>query len=65
MRRVPTVAAVLAAAGGAAALVRRRLAARERVSLHYEDGSMLTLDARAPQAQRLLAVAREALSSPR
>jgi hypothetical protein len=64
MRRLPAVAAVLGAAGGAAALVRRRRRPRERVSLHYEDGSMLTLDTRAPEAGRLLAVARDALSAP-
>lgn len=65
MRRLPVVAGVLAAAGAAALLVRSRHAFRERVSLHYEDGSLLDLDGDAPGADRVLAVAREALALSR
>jgi hypothetical protein len=64
MKRLAIVA-VLAAAGGAAARARRRFSSAERVSLRYEDGSMLTLDAGSPEADRLLAVARDALVAPR
>ena len=34
---------------------------RERVHLYYDDGSMVTLEPGAPQAERLLALARAAL----
>jgi len=34
---------------------------RERVHLYYDDGSMVTLERGAPEAERLLAVARSAL----
>jgi hypothetical protein len=64
VRRLAAVA-VLAAAGGAAARARRRFASTERVSLRYEDGSMLTLDSGTPEAERLLAVARDALAAAR
>jgi hypothetical protein len=59
------VVAFLAAAGGAAARARRRFASVGRVSLRYEDGSMLTLDPGSPEAVRLLAVARDALGAAR
>jgi hypothetical protein len=64
LRRLAVVA-VLAAAGGAAAHARRRFASAERVLLRYEDGSMLTLDSGSPEADRLLAVARDALATAR
>jgi hypothetical protein len=64
VRRLAVVA-VLAAASGAAARARRRFASAERVSLRYDDGSMLTLDSGSPQADRLLAVARDALGATR
>ena len=64
MRRLALVA-VLAAAGGAAARARRRFASAERVSLRYDDGSMLMLDSGSPEAERLLAVARDALAAAR
>jgi hypothetical protein len=56
---------VLAAAGGAVALVRRRRAAAARVAVFHQDGSMLVLDQHAPQAVRMLAVARDALRAAR
>ena len=42
-------------------LIHRRDARRERVHLYYDDGSMVTLEPSAPQAERLLALARAAL----
>jgi hypothetical protein len=42
-------------------LARRRVAPRERVHLYYDDGSMVTLEPSAPEAERLLALARAAL----
>jgi hypothetical protein len=42
-------------------LSRRREERRERVHLYYDDGSMVTLEPSAPQAERLLALARAAL----
>jgi hypothetical protein len=64
VRAVPAVVAVLVAAGSVA-LVRRRRSGAERVSLSYDDGSTLTLDAGTPEADRLLAAARDALSPAR
>ena len=42
-------------------LSRRRDERRERVHLYYDDGSMVTLERGAPEAEQLLAVARGAL----
>jgi hypothetical protein len=42
-------------------LARRRVPPRERVHLYYDDGSMVTLESSAPEAERLLALARAAL----
>jgi hypothetical protein len=42
-------------------LSRRRSERRERVQLYYDDGSMVTLERGAPEAEQLLAVARGAL----
>ena len=55
---------VLLAAGSVAGslLVRRRAARRvERVDLYADDGSMLSLAAGSPEAERLLPIARELL----
>jgi hypothetical protein len=41
-------------------LARRRSSPRERVHLYYDDGSMVTLEPSAPEAERLLALARAA-----
>ena len=43
-------------------LIHRRDARRERVHLYYDDGSMVTLDHGGPEAERLLGIARTALS---
>ena len=42
-------------------VVRRRDRRRERVHLHYDDGSTVTLERGAPEAERLLELARAAL----
>ena len=42
-------------------LSRRRRERRERVHLYYDDGSMVTLEHGAPEAEQLLAIARSAL----
>ena len=59
-RRVLVVAA--AVAGTAAVLVRRRGRHHERVTVGYEDGSSITLEAGSPDGDRLLALARPALA---
>ena len=43
-------------------LARRRDERRERIHLYYDDGSLVTLERGAPEAERLLAIARAALS---
>jgi hypothetical protein len=53
------LALLLVLAGPLLYLVRRRDRRRERVSLYYADGSMVTLDRRGPGADRLLALARD------
>ena len=54
-------------AGGAVAvtvLVRRALrGSDERIDLYFEDGSMISLEGDSPEAQRLLPVARDLLST--
>ena len=47
--------------GGLLHLRRRREAARERVHLHFDDGSTVTIADDASDAQQLLALARPAL----
>ena len=42
-------------------LSRRRDERREGIRLYYDDGSMITLERGAPEAERLLAVARSVL----
>jgi hypothetical protein len=65
VRRLPLVAGLLAAAGAAALVERNRRAGRERVSLHFGDGSLLSLERGAPEAERVLAAARQALAAAR
>lgn len=47
--------------GGPLYLRHRRDAGRERVHLHFDDGSTVTLADDAPDAERLLALARRAV----
>jgi hypothetical protein len=58
----PAVVALLLAAGGAVLLRRRTISRGEHVDLYYDDGSMISLENGAPDTQRMLAIAREALS---
>jgi nucleotide-binding universal stress UspA family protein len=66
LRRLLGLLVLAVAAVGAAVVVRRRVSSpRERVELYYDDGSMTSLEAGTPDAERLLAFAREALSAAR
>jgi len=60
MRRRRAIVLLVAAASALAVLRRRRGAHRERVTLGYDDGSMLELEAGTPDADRLLVLARAA-----
>jgi hypothetical protein len=59
MRRLVTL--LLVVGGTLFVLSRRRPARRESVSLHYADGSMVTLEPSTPGFERLVAPARQAL----
>ncbi len=63
----PRLLAAFAAIGVLAAfLVRRRLAGRRtQMDLYFADGSMVSLSDDSPEAQRLLPLAREILSTAR
>ena len=56
---------LLAAAAGAVALLRRRRATAARVDVYYEDGSMISLERGTPRADRMLALAADALAAAR
>jgi hypothetical protein len=56
------VVGALVLAGGAVLLRRRTISRGEHVDLYYDDGSMVSLENGAPDAERMLAIAREALS---
>ena len=59
MRRL--LAVLLFVGGPVLYLSRRRGGHRERVHLYYDDGSMVTIERGAPEAEQLLEVARGAL----
>jgi hypothetical protein len=59
MRRL--LALLLLVGGPLLLLFRRREGHQERVSLYYDDGSMLTLERGAPGSERLLELARSGL----
>ena len=59
MRRL--VALLVLVGGPLLYLSRRREERRERVRLYYDDGSMVTLERDAPEAERFVALARSAL----
>ena len=68
MRGRSFVTGLVVAAGsaaGAIALGRRASRRRERVELYFGDGSMVSLADGSPGADRLLALARELLSTAR
>ena len=66
VRRLFGLAALAAVAVGAAVVLRRRAGSgRERVDLYYEDGSMVSLEGRTPESERLLALARQTLAVAR
>jgi hypothetical protein len=48
-----------------AAFIRRQTAHRERADLYFEDGSMLSLPAGSPGAERLLPLARQVIAQSR
>ena len=57
--RLGRVAVAAVAAGAALLLVRRRSSAeRPHADLYFDDGSMLALDDRSPEIERLLGAAR-------
>ena len=60
MRRL--LALLLLVAGPLLYLAHRRGARREHVDLYYGDGSMVTLDRGSAETERLLGIARAALS---
>jgi ferric-dicitrate binding protein FerR (iron transport regulator) len=60
MRRLLALVAVIA---GIVALIRRRRGSGERITIAYEDGSSLTLDGSSDDGERLLELARPALSA--
>ncbi|HSC92106.1 MAG TPA: hypothetical protein VLB86_10680 [Gaiellaceae bacterium] len=65
MRLRSTAVALVAGLAGLTLLRRRRGARREHVDLYYGDGSMVSLEAGAPEADRLLAIARDGLAAGR
>ena len=67
MRRKLVALLALATAWAAGAALLRRTAAsrRVRVDLYYDDGSMQSLSDDAPEAARLLPLARQALDAAR
>jgi hypothetical protein len=65
-RRAVAVAAVAAGTAAGAVLMRRRAGSRrERAELYFADGSLVTLTQGSPDANRLLAQARELLAAAR
>ena len=65
-RKALAVAAAGAASAAGAVLLRRRVArGRDRAELYFADGSLVTLTQGSPEADRLLAQARELLAASR
>jgi hypothetical protein len=62
-RRLLTFVVVAGSLAGAVAWRRRQALRRERVDLYFADGSMISLDQGALEADRLLPMAREVLDA--
>jgi hypothetical protein len=62
--RALAVGAALGSAAGAVFL-RRRARSRDRVELYFDDGTLVTLRKGEPEAERMLAPARELLVAAR
>jgi hypothetical protein len=65
MRTRSLVGAAVAGTAVVAFLRRRRVARAERVDLYFADGSMTSLGLGAPQADTILAAARDGLAAAR
>jgi hypothetical protein len=65
MRRLSVLAGAVAAALAVLLARRRGAQRRDRVDLYYDDGSMVSLEGRSPESDRLLTLARETLSAAR
>jgi len=65
-RRALAVAGAVAGSAAGAVLLRRRVGRRrDRAELYFADGSLVTLTQGSPEADRLLAQARELLAAAR
>jgi hypothetical protein len=66
VRRLSALAGLAAGLGATTLLARRRRGARrERIDLYHSDGSMVSLDGDSLAGERLLALARRALTAAR
>lgn len=63
MRRRSLALGFLGAALGSLLVLRRKRDAGPTVSVHYDDGSVLTLDPSRPEGERLVAAAERALTA--
>jgi hypothetical protein len=64
-KAVAVAAAAVGSAAGAVLLRRRASSRRERLELFFEDGTPVTLTQGTPEAERLLAYARQLLAASR
>jgi hypothetical protein len=65
MRRLSALGAATLGLVGAVLFLRRRSGPAERVDVYHEDGSMVSLALGTPQAERMLALAHQALRAAR
>jgi hypothetical protein len=63
MRKLTAGALLLVGSVGSARMLRRRAARRLKLDVYYEDGAMLSLAGTTPEAEPVLARAREALQA--
>lgn len=61
MRRLSFLLGLVGAAAAVILLRRKKISRAEHVDLYYDDGSMISLESGAPDAERLLGLARDAL----